>query len=238
MHGSETKSMDFIAHRGIPSLYPENTASSFMAALNYQPDQIECDIQCTKDGHFVVFHDFTVDRMTDGSGYIHEMTLDEIKMLSVKGGEKILSLEEFLQMIPSEVTLNLELKRLTEDKRLWEQDFVKRVLQFRSRESVIFASLNHECLRRIGDMEGLRLAVAMEADFIGTAEYLLQLPFSVWAFHPSTDYLDRALFQELHAHGIRIQAWCVDDEKSLMRAKNAGVDAVMTNKLNKLKEGQ
>ena len=229
--------MDFIAHRGIPSIYPENTASSFTEALKYQPDQIECDIQCTKDGRFVVFHDFTVDRMTDGTGYVHEMTFEEIKALTVNGKERVLSLHDFLEMRPQGVMLNLELKRLTEDKRAWEKELVKQVLAVRPRESVVFASLNHTCLKRIGDIEGLQLAVAVEAELIGGADYLLSLPFPLWAFHPSTDYLDRALFNVLHRHGIRVQAWCVDDATSLRRAEQAGVDAVMTNKLNKIKEG-
>lgn len=228
--------MEFMAHRGIPSIYPENSASSFRAALEAKPDQMECDVQCTKDGRFVIFHDFTVDRMTNGTGYVHEMTFEELRALTVNGGEKILSLEEYLEMMPQDLMLDLELKRMSEDERSWEREFVKQVLAVRPRESVIFASLNHECIRRIGDMEGLKLAVAVEADLIGGADYLLNLPFPVWAFHPSTDYLDRVLFDELHRHGIRVEAWCVDDERSLRRAEDAGVDAVMTNKLNTMKE--
>ena len=64
-------------HRGWPAVYPENTMPSFRAALEVGVDQIETDVRITKDGKLVLFHDATVDRTTDGTGRVDEMTFEE-----------------------------------------------------------------------------------------------------------------------------------------------------------------
>ena len=55
--------MKRIAHRGLSGLYPENTIEAFAAALPYRPDAIELDVQLTRDGQVVIFHDETLDRL-------------------------------------------------------------------------------------------------------------------------------------------------------------------------------
>ncbi|MBQ3231556.1 MAG: glycerophosphodiester phosphodiesterase, partial [Clostridia bacterium] len=69
------------AHRGASGYAPENTLPAFQMAVDMNADGIECDIHFSKDGHFIVCHDETVDRTSNGTGIISEMTLDEIKAL-------------------------------------------------------------------------------------------------------------------------------------------------------------
>ncbi len=67
-----------IGHRGVPSLLPENTLESAVKALELGVDGNEYDVYLSADNHVVVMHDTTVDRTTDGSGNVEEMTLDEL----------------------------------------------------------------------------------------------------------------------------------------------------------------
>ncbi len=98
------------AHRGYSAKYPENTLSAFKAALPHV-DGIELDVQLTRDGRLVVIHDETVDRTTNGNGFVKDMTLRQLRLLRTEGGERIPTLEEVLVLIePSDVTLNIELK--------------------------------------------------------------------------------------------------------------------------------
>ena len=66
------------AHRGASGYAPENTLAAFQMAVDMNADGIECDIHLSKDGVFVVCHDETIDRTSDGSGKINEMTYAEI----------------------------------------------------------------------------------------------------------------------------------------------------------------
>jgi glycerophosphoryl diester phosphodiesterase len=100
------------AHRGLCSQYPENTISAFRAALEAGVDQIETDIQVTKDGELVLIHDLQVDRTTNGTGYVYDFTFEELRKLDAGNGERIPTLRELMELVKDVpgLTLDLELK--------------------------------------------------------------------------------------------------------------------------------
>ena len=111
-----------IAHRGLDEAFPENSLIAFRAALE-RGMAIEIDVRGTFDGELVVMHDDTVDRTTDGSGAVANMTLPELKQLdagswwgSEFAGERIPTLSETLDVVRDygtvETALILEMKTL------------------------------------------------------------------------------------------------------------------------------
>ena len=82
--------MKVIAHRGYSAKYAQNTLEAFEQALKLEIDAIEFDVHQVEN-EFIVFHDFKLDRLTDGNGYIKDKTLDEISKLSIKNKHSILS---------------------------------------------------------------------------------------------------------------------------------------------------
>lgn len=100
------------AHRGWRSHYPENTMEAFRAALDLGVDQLETDVRITKDGELVLIHDATVDRTTNGTGKVCEMTLAQLRELDAGNGTKIPTLKEFMELVKDHptITLDLELK--------------------------------------------------------------------------------------------------------------------------------
>ena len=78
-----------VAHRGLSSLYPENTLPAFYGAAKYGFDAFEFDIHTTKDGEWIVIHDDDVDHMTDGTGKVNSFTLEEILNLNIDNGNGI-----------------------------------------------------------------------------------------------------------------------------------------------------
>ncbi len=100
------------AHRGWRSRYPENTMAAFRAALELGVDQIETDVRITKDSQLVLIHDPEVDRTTNGTGKVCDMTLAELRELDAGNGEKIPTLVELMELVKDHptITLDLELK--------------------------------------------------------------------------------------------------------------------------------
>lgn len=78
--------MYIIAHRGSSSAAPENTIAAFDLAVQQGADYIELDVQLTMDQHVVVIHDDTVDRTTNGNGFVKSYTLDQLKNWTQEAG--------------------------------------------------------------------------------------------------------------------------------------------------------
>ena len=105
------------AHRGASQTHPENTIAAFNEAVRLGAHMIEFDVRMTRDSKLVVIHDESVDRTTNGSGFVRELTLEEIKLLDVGSwksnnfeGERIPTLSEVLNIIPQNIWLNIHLK--------------------------------------------------------------------------------------------------------------------------------
>ena len=116
-----------LAHRGASALAPENTIEAFRLAVEAGAGGLELDVHMTRDGHIVVIHDATVDRTTNGSGAVSEMTLDELRgfdaghNFSPDGGPtrpyrgrgvRVPTLGEVLEEFPG-VAVNIEIKAPT-----------------------------------------------------------------------------------------------------------------------------
>ncbi len=110
-------------HRGDRKNFPENTMPAFKAAVEMGLGGIETDVRMTKDGVLVLIHDRSVERTTTGTGFVDEMTLDEILALDAGSkkdpkfkGIKIPTVEEFLQYVSkTDILINWELKEYVND---------------------------------------------------------------------------------------------------------------------------
>ena len=105
------------AHRGDPTHAPEATLASFQRAAALEAQMVEFDVHLTADGHLVVMHDPTVDRCTDGTGAIAQMTLEQIRALDAGGwfdpafaGQQVPTFAEVAATLPAPMWLNIHLK--------------------------------------------------------------------------------------------------------------------------------
>ncbi len=99
-----------VAHRGASAYEPENTLRAFQRAMDLGADMSELDTHMSRDGQVVIMHNATVEKTTNGSGAIKDMTLAEIKRLDAGKGERVPTLQEVIDLVRGKNGLYIELK--------------------------------------------------------------------------------------------------------------------------------
>ena len=223
------------AHRGASSTYPENTLPAFREAVRLGAHQIEMDVQLTKDGKLVVIHDATVDRTTDGTGKVSELTLAEIQKLDAGkkkharfSGCRVPTLAEALAVMPRNTWLNVDLKGKEEKQRELGRKVAREVMR-QNRVHQVFLACSDAAAKGarevcpdifICSMEGRNDTPAYVNDTIKKKCRFIQLRKKV----ASPEEMRR-----LKAAGVSINLYQGPKVKSLKKAFEAGVDFPLVN---------
>lgn len=151
---AEQRALTIVAHRGGASIGPENTLENIERGIQAGADMIEIDVHLTADGHVVVCHDQTVDRTTNGSGRIRNMTLDSIRQYNiVYRGEttelKIPTFSEVLQLVDHRCRLLVEIKRTNNIYQGIEQKVAELIREYGARDEVVVQSFNNSVLENM-----------------------------------------------------------------------------------------
>jgi glycerophosphoryl diester phosphodiesterase len=219
-----------VGHRGARGLAPENTIYAFQVADALRIDGVEFDVQRSKDGHLIVFHDETVDRVTNGTGNVFDLTLDEIKALDAGGkfdptfrDETIPTLREtFDYLWQSDLLLFIELKDPWRFPGM-EQQVIDLIRDYDLVERVQIRSFFHLCLHEV-----YRLApeIAISELWEDRLPAASEVAFKTLnAFYPL--YTPENL-AEIHARGQQATAWTVNDLEAARRLIEAGIDGLTT----------
>ncbi|HSL93653.1 MAG TPA: glycerophosphodiester phosphodiesterase [Bacillota bacterium] len=235
-----------IAHRGASLIRPENTVAAFDAALAIGADGLELDLQMTSDGQLVVLHDETLDRTTNGSGYLRSHSLSEIRALDAGSwfseeysGEKIPLLQEVLELARGKGGLiNIELKNGIVRYPCMEEKLISLLEEYPQQE-IIVSSFNHHSLRLIKQLKpDLPCGALYIAGFLEPWEYARRWGFD--GLHPIHLNIIPDLVTGCHAAGVKLYPWTVDDSDALRQISASGVDGIITNapdRLIRIREG-
>jgi glycerophosphoryl diester phosphodiesterase len=208
-----------LGHRGFRARFPENTILAFKKALSFGAEGIECDLQKSADGRFVIIHDETVDRVSGQRGSVGAMSFEALRRLDLGAGEKIPSLEELLASLPPGSYLDLELKEET----LSAADcpaIEKALAAGVDRASLMISSFQPSLLfhfRRRGYVVGLLLGEEWLSRgvsgllplFFRLRPQYVNLPVQVMR-EPGTSRV-RRLLTVLRLFGVSILLWTVND---------------------------
>ena len=218
------------AHRGASGYAPENTMKAFRLAHTLGAHACENDVHLTKDGEIVVIHDSLIDRVSDGSGCVEEMTLEELRRFDFGEGEKIPTLEECLAFFDaSGMALNIEIKT---GEGMYDPALVdgvgKLVRKFSLSPRVIISSFYH---RALTDMKSrfpeIRTAVLHGPEIREAGAYAESLGASF--SHPYFACVTPAFMEECSAHGILVNPWTVDSKGDMRRMADLGCHMLITN---------
>ena len=217
-----------IGHRGAMGHETENTLASVQKALDLGVDMIEIDVFKISSGELVVFHDKTVDRLTNGPGNIEEYNISDLSRLILDGGHKIPMLQDVLKLIDNKVVLNIELKGAnTADKVNHTIDFYTKSRGW-SPENFIISSFNWDELRAMRKLnKNVAIAVLTEDDPLDAIEVGKEL--NAVAINPYFKNLDADVAKKIKEAGFKIYTWTVNEPEDIVAMKNLGVDGIITN---------
>lgn len=229
------------AHRGFNTIAPENSMPAFGAAVAMGADEIEFDLWQTKDGEIVSLHDPSLERVSDGTGFVFEHTYDELLKydFGIKCGEhfkgmKILKFEEILKKFACHTVMNIHIKTIDNvceyDKTAMEK-IISLIDKYDCRKYVYFMSGNRNVLRlaRELDPDICRCAGGGDDpwDIVDKAiEYDCK---KVQLFKP---YFNAEMIERAHEHGIKCNVFWSDDPEETKKFLEMGIDTILTNDYN------
>lgn len=230
------RTMKVWAHRGASGHAPENTLPAFELAYKLKADGVELDVQLSKDGVPVVIHDERIDRVSDGKGWVKDYTLEELRQYNYNksfpayGRVMIPTLTEVYDFLrDTDMTINLELK----NSEIFYEDLEEKVLKLAEKnkisDRIIYSSFNHYSMRKIKQLRPeARIAFLYSNGILDIAEYADK--YHAYAVHPSCKNLEYPnIVEACHSKNIRVHAWTVNERADFERMNELGVDAVITN---------
>ena len=234
------------AHRGASTQAPANTLSAFCLAADLEADGVELDVQLSRDGEVVVIHDFTVDATTNGSGPVAHKTLAELQALDAGSwfdatfaGEHIPTLQEVMDAVGHRLLLNIEIKLpFTLVNTGLETEVVRLIEDNDLVDRVLVSSFHPLALRRVKSINpriptGLLYAHDLPI-YLRRAWLSPFIPHE--ARHPNFSMVTLAYMRAMKAKGYRVNVWTVDDPNEMRRLLGLGVDAIITNRPDVLRQ--
>lgn len=231
------------AHRGASGYAPENTLPAFELAVNQKAEGVELDVQLTKDGKLVVIHDEQIDRVTDGTGFVKDFTLEELKGFSCKNTFtkdkkiKIPTLNEVFELLePTGLTVNVELKTGIFQYPGIEKKALETAKKWNMEEKVIYSSFYHPSILKLKELDSSARVGLLYADgFIDVPEYTNRL--GIKALHPPIwRTFDSSFINECRELGIALRVWYADEEEYMKYLVGQQVEAIITNYPDKAKK--
>lgn len=221
------------AHRGAMLTHPENTIAAFQAAIRAGAQMIEFDVYLTRDEKLVVIHDRTVDRTTNGTGLVSELTLQQIKELDAGSwkspefaGENVPTLKEVLAVMPENIWLNVHLKGGRELGAAVAREIVQ---VGRLRQTFVAGKKSAaEGAKKISP-EILICNMERQAELAVYVKETIDIKADFIQLYKATLEQIQSHIQALKAQGVRINFCCTDDPELLQKLFAVGVDFPLIN---------
>jgi glycerophosphoryl diester phosphodiesterase len=217
------------AERGNARVAPENTLSAMRKAIESGADYVQMDVQFTRDGMIVLFHDRDLKRVAGDSRRLDELSYDELRRLDVGRwfaptftGERVPTLAEVINLCRGKIRMNIELKFFGPDLQLAQA--VAALIQDQKLESeCLITSLSYEALRAAKRHDPHLRTGLIVAYAFGDLSRL-----DVDALCVRKDFLSDQLLRSAHRQGREVHVWTVNDQAQMIGLMKRGVDNIIT----------
>lgn len=224
------------AHRGASGYAPENTLEAFQKAVEQGADGVELDVQLTKDDVLVVIHDETIDRTSDGKGWVKDFTLEELRKFNFNkthpefAHADIPTLREVYELLkPTGLTINVELKTGIYFYEEIERKVIELTKEMGMEDRVLYSSFNHYTCVKMHELAPSSYVGFLYADGpIDMASYAAG--HGADALHPALYNLQFPNYmQDAGANKLDVNVWTVNEEQYMQMCCMMGVNAIITN---------
>ncbi len=225
------------AHRGASAYAPENTLPAFEKAIELGADGIELDVRLSRDGEVMVAHDDTIDRCSNGTGKVRKMTCEQLRSYDYSytfpefHGVTMPTLREAFQLIaPTNLTVNVELKTGIFSDTGLERKCVALAEEFGMTNRILYSSFHFSRLKKLHLIDREIPAALL---YEGWKSLVIRhLDHRSWmALHPEfEDMYRKNAVDKIHRAGQRVHVWTVNEPEDVRRLAALGVDAIITNK--------
>lgn len=223
-----------IAHRGASGNAPENTIAAFLEAKKQQSDGIEMDVHLTADNIPVVIHDETINRTTNGNGYIKDYTYSELKQFDAGKyfsnkfiGASIPSLNNVLKLASNFKIINIELKTNKIKYDNIEEIILDIIKNHKLENKVLISSFNHLTLKKLKCLNSkIELAALYYAIIDKPWEYANNLGIN--NIHPHYQSIDKKTIKKCHEKNIMVNVFGVNNKEEISSSINMGADMIIT----------
>ena len=216
-----------IGHRGAKGLEPENTLLSFQKAIEIGVDGIELDVRLTSDGELIVIHDETIDRTSNGTGFVNQFSLREIKKFRIDSKHEIPTLLEVLELVNKKCFINIELKEIETAEKVVAliEDFVTN--KNWNYSDFLVSSFNWHAIQNVRFLNpDIPIGVLTESD--------LEMAFTFAKFLKASTIIPHYLLlndpeiQEIQEAGIKIFAWTVNENDTIEKMKTLNINGFIS----------
>ena len=228
-----------IAHRGGAKYGFENTMEAFDNAISIGYKYLETDVHVTSDDRLVVFHDDTLDRVTDGKGYIYKYTWSELNKIKIGGKFKIPLLEDLILSWPK-TNFNLDPKN---------DNVIMPLINFLKNNKV----LNRICVGSFSDkrLNVIRKAIGSELCTSACPSEVFKVKFSslpminsnidanciqVPIYYLGIQIIKKSFIEAAHNFGLMVHVWTINEKKEIELLLDLGVDGIISDNIKVLKK--
>ncbi|EIA09604.1 glycerophosphodiester phosphodiesterase [Flavobacterium frigoris] len=216
-----------IGHRGARGYEPENTLIGFQKAIDLDVDGIEFDVHLSSDNQLIVIHDETIDRTTNGKGFVNTLSLPELKGFEIDHKYRIPTLTEVLDLVNQKCFVNIELKSYEAADKVVE--LIKKYINEKNWKYSHFlvSSFDWNALQQVKFLnESIPIGVLTETDLDLALAFAKVIQAK--SIHPYFLLLTKENTEQLQKKGFQVFPWTVNEIEDIKKIKTYNVDGIIS----------